>query len=360
MGKIGILTFHRALSYGAVLQSYGLQNFLLKNNIDNEIVDYRCQYMIDHYQKVIRKTKGNRLKGFLWSLYTAPDVVKSRKLMKAFVDKNLKMSCPYNSTTVKKVKDKYSRFICGSDQVWSPTCVGFDPVYFLNFAENSQKYSYSASIATAEIPENIKSEFTKRISDFSGYSLRENSGKELVEKLTGKKAQVHIDPSLLLEKQDWDKVASEKTEKEPYILLFTIHKGERLVRYALDLAEKTGLRILYLNNKSPKKHKRIKYLSPVSPDEFISLVKNAEYVCTNSFHGTAFSLIYRKNFIAETETKGRKNIRCQELMEYLGLDNRCLKTENQPDINAKSNWDFVENKLIEEREKSLKYLMTIK
>ena len=213
--KTGILTFHRALSYGAVLQSYGLQNFLLKNNIDNEIVDYRCDYMIDHYQRVIRKTKGNKLKGFLWSLYTAPDVMKARKIFNSFAEKNLKMSRLYDKDTIKGAGPEYNNFICGSDQVWSPTCVGFDPVYFLTFANSEQKYSYAASIATKEIPENIKEEFTKRIADFRGYSLREASGKEMVEKLTGKNANVHIDPTLLLEKVDWDKLAMQENPREP-------------------------------------------------------------------------------------------------------------------------------------------------
>ena len=87
--KIGILTFHRALSYGANLQAYGLQNFMFKLGIDNEIVDYRCKYMIEHYQKVFRKTKGNKLKGFAWNLLSAKSVIQKKKNTTDFVEKHL-------------------------------------------------------------------------------------------------------------------------------------------------------------------------------------------------------------------------------------------------------------------------------
>lgn len=357
--KIGILTFHRAFSYGAVLQAYALQNFLRKNNIENEIIDYNCEYMVEHYQKIIRKTNGNRLKGFLWSLLTADKIRKERKVFSRFVEKHLRLSKPYDKDNIDEVADQYSRFIVGSDQVWSPTCVGFDPVYFLPFAKPFKKYSYSASIATNEITESIKEEFKRRISDFKGLSLREKSGKEIVEKLTGQQATIHIDPTLLMEKDDWDTLAEKSEIREPYILIFTVLKQVNLIDYALKLSEKTGMKVIFLNNNDIKKIKGITYIDPVSPGEFISMIKNASYVCTNSFHGTAFSLIYEKDFVVETQTGSGENIRSQEIMTKLGLASRILSRENTPDINEKSNWMTVRNKLKEEKEKSLQYLLSI-
>ena len=171
--KIGILTFHRALSYGANLQAYGLQNFMFKLGIDNEIVDYRCKYMIEHYQKVFRKTKGNKLKGFAWNLLSAKSVIQKKKNTTDFVEKHLNLSHPYDENNIKEANNLYRAFVTGSDQVWSPTCVGFDPVYFLTFADSAKKHSYAASIATDTIPENLKDEFIRRVSDFSSCSLRE-------------------------------------------------------------------------------------------------------------------------------------------------------------------------------------------
>lgn len=357
--KIGIVTFHRGFSYGAVLQAYALQNFMFKNNIDNEIIDYRCQYMINHYQKVFRKITGNKIKGFIWNLLMAKDIIKSRKAYPVFAEKYLKMSQSYNTETIEKAKGKYKKFIVGSDQVWSPECVGFDPVYFLNFADSKQKYSYGASIAKRVLPKELEEEYKKRLGDFQSFSLRETSGKSIVENLLNVEAQVHIDPTFLLEKTDWDTITTERKNQEPYIFLFTVLKPIKLVEYALELSKKTGYKVIYLNNQNPKKIKGINYIDVVMPNEFISLIKNAEYVCTNSFHGTSFSMIYEKNFVAEIKTGRGDNIRSKEVMEKTGLEKRILENANF-DINSATDWSRVRSYIEKERERSGEYLVSIK
>lgn len=358
--KVGILTFHRGLSYGANLQAYGLQNFLLKNGIDNEIVDYSCQDMIDRYQKIFRKTKGNKIKGLAWNLMTAGSVIQKKKATTEFVENNLRLSKGYTAQNIQNANSEYSAFITGSDQVWSPTCVGFDPVYFLTFADSSKKYSYAASIATNKIPENMKEEYIKRVGDFSAISLREKSGAELITSLTGRKTAVHIDPSMLLTREDWDKICCESYPKEKYILLFTVPKPSQLVNYAIKLAEEKDLKIYFLNNFGKKvRHKRIKYLKPVGITEFISLIKHAEYVCTNSFHGNAFSILYHKNFVVETDAFPKRNIRSEDLMLRLGLKHRILSSKNTPEIDLKTDWSSVDRLLENDRKEALLYLQSI-
>ena len=357
--KVGILTFHKAISYGAVLQSYALQNFMFNLGIDNEIVDYKCDYMVNRYQKTFRRTSNNAVKDFLWSIKTASGVRAGRKTTYEFANKFLKMSRPYTKDTLANAKSEYKAFVTGSDQVWSPTCVGFDPAYFLTFADSNQKYSYAASIAVKKYPDNLKDEFVKRISDFQGCSVREKSGAEIVRELTGKEASVNIDPTLLLDSSDWDKIAYDK-KSEPYIFLFNVLKPKKLIDYAIKLAEEKDMKILYLNNRHPVAHKRIEYLDPVTADKFIGLIKNAAYVCTNSFHGNAFSVIYGKKFIVETETAASVNIRSQELLEYLGLSDRILSSAHTPDIDKEYDIDNVRQKLEEERKKSAEYLSALK
>lgn len=358
--KVGIVTFHRALSYGANLQAYALQNFLFKLGIDNEIIDYRCQYMIDHYQKTFRKSNSNAVKRFVWNIKTAKSVKQKKIHTTNFVDKYLKLSKPYDSDNINSVNELYRAFITGSDQVWSPTCVGFDPVYFLTFADSEKKFSYAASIAVNSIPDKFKSEYKNRLCDFSGISLREQTGADIVSELTGKKTQVNIDPSMLLTVSDWDKICSDAPYKEPYILLFTVPKPKNLVNYALKLAQEKNCRILWLNSFGKKYNSdRIEYLSPVDITEFIGLIKNAEYVCTNSFHGNAFSLLYHKNFVVETDTAAKKNVRSEDLMLKLNLKARILSTDNAPDINDNTDWDYVDRTLDSFREESKKYLIEI-
>ncbi len=353
--KTGILTFHRALSYGAMLQSYALQNFLFELGIDNEIIDYKCDYMIDHYQKTFRKNNSSFLKGLAWNLLTAGGIRKERRTRDEFVNNRLVLSKPYTADNIACAADEYSAFITGSDQVWSPTCVGFDPVYFLTFAKPEQKYSYAASIATKEIPENIKSEFAKRISGYEGYSVRENSGAKIVEKLTGNIPEVNIDPTLLLTRDKWDKLAVSPV-KEKYIFLFTVLKPKKLIDYALKLGNEKGLKVIYLNKMQSKKYDGLEYMDPVTADKFVGLIKNAEYVCTNSFHGTAFSIIYHKNFVVETETVQGRNIRSEELMQKLGIGSRIMNSENCADINSPIDWSYADKMVNEEREHSKAYL----
>lgn len=356
--KIGILTFHRALSYGAMLQAYALQNFMLELGLNNEIVDYNCKYMVDHYQKNFRVTKGNPIKALGWNLMTLRGIQKERRTRDEFVSRHLVLSKSYDNKNISTASNHYSAFITGSDQVWSPTCVGFDPVYFLTFAKPWQKYSYAASIATKSIPDNLTAEYKNRLGDFQQCSLREESGAKIVKDLTGKDAFVNIDPTLLLTKDKWDKLAT-NVLNEPYIFLFTVHKPKSLIDYALELGRKTGLKVVYLNKLRSRKDSNLEYMDPVTADKFVGLIKNASYICTNSFHGTAFSVIYHKNFVVETDTCKGKNIRSEELLKNLGLNERIMNAEQKAHINAISNWNYVEEKLLKERENAKSYLLGI-
>lgn len=358
--KIGIVTFHRALSYGAVLQAYALQNFLLDNGIDNEIIDYSCNYMIEHYQKIFRKVPGNKLRSFAWNVLTAKNVLREKKTASSFVNRRLKLSRPYTADTICEAQSRYAAFIAGSDQVWSPTCVGFDPVYFLRFAKAEQKFSYAASIACPKIPKELQKDYKDRLSDFQALSLREKSGAEQAHALTGKETQVHMDPTLLFNRKQWDKIAVPPNRKEPYILLFTVLKPKNLIDFALKLGKEKNMKVLYLNGRRSRKDKNLEYLAPVCADVFIGLIKHASYVCTNSFHGNAFSVLYRKNFAVETDTQGKKNIRCEELMKKLGMEKYLLDTAHTPDLTWKPDWENIEKILDAEREKSRGYLQSIK
>ena len=358
-GKIGILTFHRALSYGAMLQAYALQTKLSALEIENEIIDYTCKYMVKHYQRLFRPVKANALRGFAYNLLTAGGIRKERKTRDRFVRKHLKLSKTYQASDIAQAAQEYALLITGSDQVWSPTCAGFDPAYFLGFAAPEQRYSYAASIAVKTLPAELRDEYRKRLKDFAAFSVREQSGAELIRQLTGRDdAQVHIDPTLLLKREAWDNLAPASPVRTPYILLFTVNAPRTLIDQTLVLSRRTGLPIIYLNKLHVRREKEIRYLEPIEADQFVSLVKHAAYVCTNSFHGTAFSVIYHKQFIVETETVSGRNIRAEELLSRLGLSERILQGDISA-IDAQSDWASAESILAEERRRAEAYLLDI-
>ena len=356
--KLGIVTFHHARSYGAVLQAYGLQNFLNEIGVDNEIVNYRCRFIEDR-SKVFKYIKGKSLKNYFYTFRYSKDVILQRKNSQLFGEKFLRMTKPYSKENIAECTTAFDGFIAGSDQIWSPICVGFDSTYFLDFAKKGQKYSYAGSFGTKNLPEEKIGEYKNRLADFSGISVREESGKALVEALTEKKAEVHIDPTFLLTQERWDEIVPEIDISEPYIFVFSVLKPKNLLNYALELSRKTGIKVVYLNKARKNKDPMLTYMDAVTADKFVALIKNATYVCTNSFHGNAFSLIYHKNFLVETETLSGENNRSKELMIKLGLENRILAQGFNPEIDADTDWEKIDEFFEKERNKSKEYLLKI-
>lgn len=357
--KVGIVTFHNALSYGAVLQSYALQRFMMKNGVDNEIVNYQCDYMNKNYKRLIRIVKGKKLKSFAGSLLQLKNKKKSLQLSKSFQELFLITGKEVTRDNIYKIADEYSLFIAGSDQVWSPDCVGFDKTYFLDFAKPEQKYSYAASFGATKIPEEKTKEYKTLLSDFRDYSVREKSGAELVKNLTGYNARVDIDPTLLLTSDEWDKITSEVDIKRPYIFLFNVLKPKRMIEYAVKLGQTKNMPVYYLNDKHLPIN-GIKYLNPVSADEFVSIIKNAEYVVTNSFHGSAFSVLYHKKFVMELDTAAKRNTRSEELLKELEIENREICADSDPDPDGFIDWNRVDKILEVKRNYSQDYIRGIK
>lgn len=359
MKKVGIVTFHQALNYGAKLQAYALQKFLDSIGIENDIIDYTCRFMYTRLIRPIRVGKKHKLKSFVRSLITMKQVGIDRRKSVQFRQKYMKLSRPFDAVSIKEAADDYSLFIAGSDQVWSPDCVGFDKVYFLDFAKPEQKYSYAASIAVKELPEEKKGEYKRLLSDFQLFSVREKSAANIIKELLSREAEINIDPTLLLTAQQWDEMASSPI-CEPYIFLFNVKKSIRLIEYAKELSHKTGLRIYYLQKERIHRVKGVTYLDPVMANEFVGLIKNAEYVCTNSFHATAFSVIYRKKFAVELDVQGGRNIRSEELLNILGIKNHEIKKNFSPNPDEPVDWKNVEKVLTRQRDKSISYFDKLK
>ena len=243
MKKTGILTFHRAINYGAVLQSYALQQTVASLGADCEIVDYICPRIVSDY-KPFRIGKKNPLADFVKSCIMFRRRANRAKAFQSFFNNCLvKSARSYTPETLTEAKKEYDVLITGSDQVWSPNCVGFDPAYFLTFADSRQKYSYAASFAVTELPKERVDEYKSRLKDFQAYSVREKSGEKLVKQLTGKTACTHPDPTLLLGKEAWSKIGVRKCDK-PYILIFTANPPVELVDYACRLAKEKNLPVL--------------------------------------------------------------------------------------------------------------------
>lgn len=351
--KVGIVTFHRAVNYGAVLQTYALQQTLQKMQIENDVIDYRSK-CIEKLYCIWKPLLSN-----LRTLQIYPRTLKKIRFGK-FINKHIIMSRSISSSQeLKELNMQYDFFITGSDQVWCEKCARSDQTYFLNFADPRKKRSYAASIGKDTLSESMEKEYKKLLYDYNVVSVREQSAAQIVKKIEDDiVTYVNIDPTLLLDDSEWKKIAVVPPIKTKYILMYTVLGQYYLFDFARKLSKKTGLPIIYLNEEMMHKYNEFKYKTAVSPEEFVGYFLNAEYVVTNSFHGTAFSIINHKNFFVEIDAVGRKNTRAEELLAKLGIKGREIK-DIKDNYDAEIEWEKIEEKLERERKKSKEYLESV-
>ena len=355
MKKIGIMTFHRALNYGAVLQAYALQKTVTRLGAECELVDYICP-KITHDYKPFRVEKKGFAKSFAKSVVMCRRRAQRAKAFRPFFDNFLvKSDISYTPETLPQSKSRYDLFITGSDQVWSPRCAGFDPAYFLTFADSAQKYSYAASFAVSTLPDEQIPEYKERLKDFQAYSVREKSGVKLVKELTGNDAVTHLDPSLLLGSEEWNKIAVRKIDT-PYVLIVSGNPPYELIQSAEKLAKKKNLPIYQLWDAPKLKKSDIKHIVAPTVEEFVGCFKYADYVFTNSFHGTAFSVIFNKNLFVEFKHKAGRNIRAEELLKAVGINRNITETGI---TETPIDWDDVNSRIKNLQLNSLSYLKSI-
>ena len=352
MKPIGILTFHRASNYGAVLQAYALQKVISDMGRDALIVDYRCRTV----------EEGHRPWG-LFKRHRFPVVllrclVAARKdmLFGAFRRKHLVLSEQMSADDLEKRGDEYTLFVTGSDQVWNDTFSGMDPVYMLTFADQNQRYSYACSLGFDSFPEGTEQIYRERLAGMQCISVRENRAVDLIGQL-GYASRVDLDPTLLLCRSKWEKLMKAPDYPEPFILVYTVNEDIHLLEAARRLSEKTGVKILYLNNQY-KKNRDITRIRYSTPEEFVGWFAGAEYVFTNSFHGTAFAVIFQKKLKVELETAKKFNVRSRDLLMNCGLQ-QCVLKNNEEDMVFSTDWAGTERSLDAMRRRSLDYIRLI-
>ena len=354
MKKIGILTFHRAINYGAQLQAYALQKTVSDLGAECELVDYICPAITKPYKPIYIK-KNDPIFSFAKSLIMFNRRIKKAKSFESFQKKIIKSEKQYFPETIDEVKDKYDLFITGSDQVFSPWCADFDPAYFLTFADDNQKYSYAASFATKEIPKEFKAEFTNRLQGFQKISVREQEGVKFVNELCKKEAEVNLDPTILLNAEKWSEVAECDCD-EPYVFVYSVMPQISLVNFALKLAKEKKMKVIFVNDAPHLPNSNIEYKRATSVEKFVGYIKNASYVVSNSFHATAFSAIFHKSMFIEFQNKVNRNVRAESFLDSLGISRG---VENGVAEETPIDWNDVDKKLSAQREKSLDYLRKI-
>lgn len=379
--KVGIVSCYFKHNYGSMLQAYATQKVLDNMEIPNETINIdenidfangKKKYYMSQItnipfiksklgmvklklDKKINKNLGNNIQ------------IRDNKY-KEF-EKNFKLTKPYK--TYKELSAQcanYSDVIVGSDQLWLPVNVVAD-YYTLNWVpDNVNKVSYATSFGVSTVPDKYKNDYKKFLNRINCLSTREEAGIKLVEQLSDNKATLVCDPTLLLNKEEWMDIQKEEPIiKEKYILCYFLGKNIEHRKFAERLKEKTGCKIVSLNHADEYVKYSDKFCDyapyDIGPAEWINLIRNAEYVCTDSFHGTVFSLINNTKFFtferySNKNSKVSTNSRIYSLLGIVNLKERILSgTENVDDaIKMQINFDDVNEKIEKFRESSKEFL----
>lgn len=324
-GKIGVITYHRAVNYGAVLQAYALQQFIRQKGFDCQIIDYRCE-QIEKEQNIL-KLSSNSIKRNISAIVNAPIKAARKRAFEHFRKKHFILGTQYTCSNISDSNERYSKFIFGSDQIWNNSLNGNDFTFLGDFvSDKTKKFSYAASFGKTEIPATLCERYKEELSRFNKIAVRETSGQSLVHKMTGISSEVVVDPVFLLKKEQWKRLVPGNTSKGKYIFLYHLQgNNTKLMKYAEYLSRQTGLKIIEFQAWAKIRKRNVNPRFGDSPEEFLDWICNAEYVVTDSFHCTAFSIIFEKNFWARIDPqKGEKESRVGNLLHNIGLQTRIL------------------------------------
>lgn len=371
MKSVGIITYHHYYNYGTMLQAYALQKKIELLGYSSELIDFKQNntpsvlqllgirfkrmptYIMEHKKYSILAASKNKF-------------LERNHAYEEFYKKYLKVGNTKYKTSdeLKANPPMYDGYVVGSDQTWNPYVANNPEAFYLTFVDDDQrKGCYAPSLAVTQLTEEQKNNFRKKLQGFRFLSCRESAGAKLLEDTLGRTVENVLDPTLLLDKDEWNIINTYNELNEPYIFTYFLGDVNNHRKFVHKLSERTGLKVItipvsYLDINDP-----ISENYWVGPDRFLSLIQNAEYVCTDSFHGTVFSINFGVKFFSfcktNDEEKSSENSRLHNTLDLLGLAERLVNRHNSekllqdlPIIDYEAVYDI----LIKEKEKSVLYL----
>jgi hypothetical protein len=374
--NIGILTFHFSDNYGAALQAYALRRWLTEQGHRVSFIDYRPSH-IEHGGQLSLPTSPAKLKANLKVVYLAASSFMHKhfgnqdqkekfvRFREHFLDLPNSVTPTDNGASLSAAMS-YDLIVAGSDQIWSPSQhFGFDPNYFLEFARSFQarKISYAASFGRDRLSSSENDQLPALLRHFDAISVREGSGVALVERATGKKPANVPDPTLL--HSSYAELTDQATSvpQEPYVFCYGLRSPDNIRQTAEQVSRRLNCQVLSPHNPHRRWPEIGKTVYP-DPGEWVALIKNAGFVVTNSFHGTAFSLLFRKPFIVAglTGEKASANARAINLLRAVDLEGRFAPTFSQQNVNAlmasEIDWADVDRRMADLRQSGNTFLNT--
>jgi len=367
--KIRILTFHCAKNYGAVAQAYALKTVLRRYSDDVQFLNYRPLFLTNRAEQVKPQNRSVKYL-FIEALRRMVHIIRYyfwgyKEKIQKYTSFEKEYLLDLNQSTFTKKEQINAEGIdyvfLGSDQIWNENITFGDTAYFGGFpmGKDTKLVSYAASIGL-DNPSKGNLEFVKNnISTVDHISVREETAKKFISAFSSKDIEVVLDPTLLLNSEEWSKLGIIPKFKK-YLLFYNMGNRELAESVAKEVAKNKDLKIVEISSggKSIRRVFNHQYLGNVGPREFFGLIQHADFVVTSSFHGTAFSLVFNKQFYAIPNPPA--NSRMEDLLSRIGIANRLIPSLKDLGKRDVSN-DFIDysevNKSLElERQKSINFI----
>ena len=326
--KVGIITFHTADNYGAVLQAYALQEYV-KRHIEHDvkIIDFNTPiHEMEHH--VFEQAPGP-IRKIVYTIFVLPYYYALKKRINRFKEfrRSLLSISEHRYISENDFIDNMESldfYISGSDQVFNPK-IRYSNCYYLGFKKRTgKKIAYAPSFGIASFTEE-EIEFIKQmVSDFDALSCRESTGAALLTSITGKKVPTVCDPVFLLTKQEWEEIMILPYEKKPYIFVYDLLGGYNDIELARKISVACGnIPIICATTRTRVWYKGVKVLRNLGPRELLGYIAKSEYVVTDSFHGTSLSLVFGKKVISYIASK-KTSSRIESIASLLNVKNQIV------------------------------------
>jgi len=337
--KIGIITLHRLINYGSALQAYALQKYIEQNiNKDVEIIDYIYPNKDYRVHKSFYKWCRGIVRTFLD--YTKRHKIRGLRKFRDFRKDFFKLSKSYkDDEELLSAQPKYDLYITGSDQVWNVNTLRNNPIMYCMFAPDGAKIiSFSASFGTNTLPDRFKGVIRERLNRYKYIGVREKNSLKILEDLQlncSIKKFFTCDPTLLLSANDYVDIVSksELNIEDDFILVYKLDYSfsadPALTIVADYAAEYFGCRIIHIGHHKFHYSHNCEYVTGIGPSDFLYLFNHAKYIVSSSFHGTMFSIIYRKPFTSILPKDDNSDCRIQDILEQIGLNENGIRCNNR-------------------------------
>lgn len=369
--RIAIITFSRAKNYGGVLQSYALYQYLSRMGHEPFFIDYIPERSNIYNPKLFvkRTTDKSKVWGkngftrFVWKALYFEKIKKDYLKFSTFIQKECTFSDRYFSNEeLMRHPPQADIFMVGSDQVWNSDYAPgkqLELPFYLPFT-TGKKISYASSFGNSFIPEDQKEKVAELLRPFQALSVREETGKQLLEEL-GLKATVVADPTLLFDGNFWAQKCILQNVSGPYILLYQVKFDARTYKVAKELSKKMKCRLIILSmNRTDIRKCPQKVIMAPTVEEWLSYIKNANLVYTDSFHASVFSILFHTSFIVNSASRKNMASRISNLLRLAGLEDLEMMDFNVEEgiqkATEKVDWNKVDAQIQKIRTFSIQWL----